>query len=211
MPIGPAPDCGNPDATSRLALAVDRPTNTVYAAQIPCDESPVDSVWVFDGRHCHGGDLSGCGDPVASVQAGRDPFGLVVDEATRTVYAPLLRNGEDNGAVAVIDVRRCNGTVTTACGQVAALAPAGFGSLGVALDSRSHDVYVTNDEDASVGVIDGVTCRAGRTAGCSRTSTYLPTDDYPAAWIALAPSVRTAYVTSPSMGTVSVLPMLRRW
>ena len=144
------------------------------------------------------------------MQAGRDPFGLVVDEATRTLYAPLLRNGEENGGVAVIDVRRCNGTVTSGCGQGPAVAPAGFGSLGVALDPRSHDVYVTNDEDASVGVIDGGSCRAGRTAGCGRTPTYLPTDDYPASWIALAPSVRTAYVASPSMGTVSVLPMLRR-
>ena len=212
MPIGPVSACGDSQATSRLALAVDQPTNTVYAAQIPCDESVVaDSVLVYDGRHCRGGDLSGCGAPVAKVRAGDDPFGLAVDEATRTLYAPLLGNGELSGAVAVIDVQSCNATVTNGCGQVAARAPAGFGSLGVAVDARSHDVYVTNDEDASVSVIDGLTCRAGRTAGCARTPTLLPTDDYPAAWIALAPSVRTAYVTSGPKGTVSLLPMLRRW
>ena len=156
MPIGPVSTCGDPQATSRLALAVDQPTNTVYAAQIPCDESVVaDSVLVYDGRHCRGGDLSGCGAPVAKIRAGDDPFGLAVDEATRTLYAPLLGNGELSGAVAVIDVRSCNATITSGCGQVAARAPAGFGSLGVAVDARSHDVYVTNDEDASVSVIDG--------------------------------------------------------
>ena len=68
LPIGPAAPCG----TSRLALGLDQPTQTVYAAQIPCDESiDADSVRVFDGRHCRGGDLSGCGAPVGSVRAGR--------------------------------------------------------------------------------------------------------------------------------------------
>ena len=37
----------------------------------------------------------------------------------------------------------------------------------------------------------------------------MPTDDYPTAWIALAPSVRTAYVSSGAEGTVSLLPMKR--
>ena len=64
MPIGPVSACGDPQATSRLALAVDQPTDTLYAAQIPCDESVVaDSVLVYDGRHCRGGDLSGCAHP----------------------------------------------------------------------------------------------------------------------------------------------------
>ncbi len=210
LPIGPASDCGNPQATSRLVLALDRPTDTVFAAQNPCDESVVvDSLRVFDGRHCHGGDLSGCHAAVATVRAGPDPFGLAVDEATRTLYSALLGDGERNGAVSVIDVRACNGTVTSGCNQVARLAPSGFGSAGVAVDIDHHDVYVTNEEDASVSVIDGTTCRSGHTTRCARTPTYLPTDDYPGVWIALAPSVSTAYVTSPSMGTLSVLPMRR--
>ena len=183
MPIGSGG--GLRPLTAGPGVSTGRRTR-VYAAQLPCDESPVDRVLVFDGRHCHAGDLSGCGDPVASVEAGRDPFGLAVDEGTRTLYAPLLRNGEDNGAVAVIDIRRCNGTTTSGCGQLVALAPAGFGSLGVAVDARSHDVYVTNDEDASVGVVDGVTCRAGRPRAavaprptCRPTTTRRPGSGWP--------------------------------
>ena len=211
LPIGPASDCGDVRATSRLAVGLDLTTNTVYAAQIPCDESvTADSIRVFDARHCRSGDVSGCQGPVATVRTGRDPFGLAVDETTRTLYAPLLGDGELNGAVAVVDIRACNGEVTRGCDQVPALAPSGFGSVGVAVDNRRHDVYVTNDEDASVSVLDGRICRAGDTSHCARQPVYLPTDDYPGPWIALAPSVGTSYVTSPSMGTLSILPMLRR-
>jgi DNA-binding beta-propeller fold protein YncE len=206
LPLGPASNCGDPRVTSRLALGLDPKTDTVYAAQIPCDESvTADSIQVFDARRCHTGDLSGCHGPVASIRVGEDPFGLAVDGATRTLYAPLLGNGELNGAVAVIDIRTCNGTVTRGCDQLAPRAPAGFGSLGVAIDDRTHDVYVTNEEDASVSVIHGLTCRAGQTGRC--TPQQLPTDDYPGGWLALAPSVGTTYVASPSQGTVSILPM----
>jgi DNA-binding beta-propeller fold protein YncE len=143
------------------------------------------------------------------VPAADNPFGLAVDERTRTLYAPLLGDGEKPGAVAVVDLRHCHAGDTSGCGRNPAIAPAGFGSLGVAVDPRSHAVYVTNDEDASVSVIDGRSCRAATTSGCGRTPTYLPTDDYPTASIALAPSFRTAYVASFSQGSVSLVPMRR--
>ena len=38
--------------------------------------------------------------------------------------------------------------------------PTGFGVNDVAIDSATGDVYVTNNEDASVSVIDGAICNS---------------------------------------------------
>ena len=189
-------NCGDP---SRMALAVDRASDTVYATHLPCD-APGDRIYVYAGAGR---------DPVATIPDPDNPFGLAVDEGTHTLYAALLAGGERLGAVAVVDLRTCNAGTTSRCDNAPATAPADFGTVGVAVDAASHHVYAVNDEDASVSVIRGRHCRAGRTTGCSRPPTFLPTDDYPTGTIALAPSVRTAYVSSATKGTVSLVPMQR--
>jgi DNA-binding beta-propeller fold protein YncE len=68
-------------------------------------------------------------------------------------------------------------------------------------------VYITNDEDTSVSVIDGAGCNGSRTSGCGRPPEQLATDDYPGR-IAVDSTTGTAYV-SGGRGTVSVIPLSR--
>jgi DNA-binding beta-propeller fold protein YncE len=202
---GPAIHCGGWYA----GVAVNPATNSVYATSTEGCGGIGQEVFVFDGATCGVSDTSGCGQPTATIEAGRNPFDLTVDRATSTIYSALLEDGEDHGRVAVIDGTTCNATTTTGCAQHPATARAGFGSHAVAVDDRTRFVYVVNIEDMSVSVIDGRRCNGTRTSGCHARPHNLPVDDYPDG-IATAPSVHTAYVTSGTRGTVSVVPLLQR-
>ena len=190
---------GHGESSAGEGDPVDQPTGTLYATHMPCD-APRDRIYVYDGAG---------GAPLAAVPEAENAVGLAVNERTRTLYAALLRDGETRGALGVVDLRHCHAGDTSGCGTSPAGVPAGLGSLRVAVDQRSHGIYVANDEDAGVSVFDGWSCRAGRTTGCWRPPALVLADDYPAALLALAPSVGTAYVTSAAAGTVALVPMKR--
>jgi DNA-binding beta-propeller fold protein YncE len=202
MTVGPSDGC------SFVGLGVNTATNTVYATNTENCHGIGDRVYVYDGRTCNAHDTSGCGGAKATITAGLNPLGIAVDQARHTIYTPLLKDGEDNSAVAVIDTRTCNGTDTSGCGQTPALAPAAFGALDAAIDPTTHRVYVTNVEDTSVTITDGAHCWGSDTTRCSRTPRKLGSDDYPGA-IAIDQTVGTAYVTSGVRGTVSALRLAR--
>jgi YVTN family beta-propeller protein len=111
------------------------------------------------------------GDPIGA-RAGPDPgtAGIGSEDRLpkRTVYTANLADGEGPGTVSIINGAICNGQNTTGCGQTPATALVGFGALRVAVDPASDKVYVTNQEDASVSVINGATCNGHNTTGCSR-------------------------------------------
>ena len=146
--FGPALICGG----YFVAVAVNERSNTVYVTNNESCGGQGDKVFVYDGADCGGTETSKFGGRrlKATVTAGLNPFSLAVDQATNTVYAPLLADGEYHGNVAVINGATCNGSSTSGCDQTPALAPAGFGSIGVAVDPKTHSVYVTNIQDTSV-------------------------------------------------------------
>ncbi len=160
---------------------------------------------MYNGAICDATNLSGCGDAVATITAGFNPYGIAVDQATNTVYAPLLADGEYAGSVAVIDGSTCNGSDTSGCGQTPSLTPAGFGPVSAAVDPSTHNVYVANIEDTSVSVIDGKHCNGANTSHCNQvTNPKVSVDDYPSG-VAVDPQSGTAYVTSATKGTVTVV------
>ena len=61
--------------------------------------------------------MTGCGDAIATITAGFNPMAIAVDQATNTVYAPLLADGEHAGNVAVINGATCNASNTSGCGR----------------------------------------------------------------------------------------------
>jgi DNA-binding beta-propeller fold protein YncE len=65
-------------------------------------------------------------------------------------------------------------------------------------------VYVTNNDDASLSVINGATCNRLIVSGCSLVPSKLAAGDYPDP-IAVDPAVGTAYVGR--QGGVSVIPL----
>ena len=211
--VGSSGDAPN---NSSLNLAVNQATNTIYAANVFNFGGPPpflgNSVYVINGATCDAANTTGCGQTPATVTLapnppiGSNPLGIAVDQATNTIYTANIADGEYPGTVSVINGATCNGQDTSGCGQTPATAPAGFGANSVAIDPTTNQVYVTNQEDTSVSVIDGAACNSQHTSGCGRTPPKIAVGDYPGS-IAVAPNAGTAYV-STSEG-VSVIPLTR--
>ena len=205
-------DSGAGAGGSVAYLAVDHVTNTVYATNVVFGHPFVgDSVFVINGATCDAANTTGCSQAPATVTLGYDPlriaynpYGIAVDQATDTVYTANLADGEEPGTVSVINGATCNGHDTNGCAQTPAIAPAGFGVNGIAVDRTTHEVYVTNTEDTSVSVIDGTKCKGTDTSGCSQTPAKASVGGYPGS-IAIDPAVRTAYVQT--LDGVSVIPL----
>jgi DNA-binding beta-propeller fold protein YncE len=208
---------GGTAETSVVKLAVNEATNTIYASNV-YNIGPFpppflgNSVYVINGATCNATNTTGCGQTPATVTLspnppiGSNPLGIAVDEATNTIYTANIADGEYPGTVSVINGATCNGQDTSGCGQSPATAPAGFGANGITIDHRTHRVYVTNQEDTSVSVIDGAACNGQHTSGCSRTPPKIAVGDYPGG-VAVEPTVGTAYVST--LEGVSVAPLTR--
>lgn len=193
---------------SALSLAVEQATNTIHATNVIVNTVPFggNSVYVTNGATCDAASTTGCGQIPATVTAGFNPWGIAVDQATDTIYAADIADGEHPGTVSVINGATCNGSETSGCGQAPVTVAAGFGSVAVAIDSATHTVYVADIQDTGVSVIDGATCNGSDTAGCSNAPAELAAGDYPSE-LAVDPAVSTAYVASGTENTVSVIPL----
>jgi YVTN family beta-propeller protein len=151
--VGPAP----------VGAAVDIKTDTVYVTNVGSD-----TVSVIDGAACNATVRSGCGHTPATITVGNAPDGVVVDEATDTIY---VANNADN-TVSVINGATCNAENTSGCGQVPPTVPVGVGPGVPALNAATDTVYVANappSGNGSVSVIDAATCNATDTSGCGQT------------------------------------------
>ena len=193
MTVGPSSGC------SSLAITVAEATDTIYATDTTLCATPFlgDQIYVYDGTNCRSAHTTACGNPVATITAGLNPYDVAVDEATSTLYAPLLADGEQPGYVAVIDAATCNGSNTAGCAQPPALAPVGFGPIAAAIDPTTDMVFVTNIQDTTLSVIDVKRCNGTGTDRCDEPTDKLAVDDYPSS-IAIDPTVGTAFVRATS-------------
>jgi DNA-binding beta-propeller fold protein YncE len=195
------------DGNSSLSLAVNPATNTLYATNVITNTVPFggSSVSVFNAATCNGTNHTGCGQAPATVNAGFNPWGIAVDQATDTIYTANIADDEHPGTVSVINGATCNGTNHTGCGQAPATAQAGFGAVGIAIDPAANMIYAASVSDTSVSVINGATCNGIDHTSCGHTPAKIAVGNYPSA-IATDPAAGTAYVANFD-NTVSVTPL----
>jgi DNA-binding beta-propeller fold protein YncE len=168
------------------------------------------TVSVIDGTTCNATNSTGCGRPPRTITLGppdTTPGGVVVDQATDTIYVADLQNGEGSGTVSVINGATCNAITTTGCGHTPPTVTVGFGPTGIAFDPADGTVAVTNLEDASISIINAATCNAIVTTSCHSPQPKIPAGRVPGG-ITIDPAARTIY-TSNGDGTVSIIPAVR--
>jgi len=195
--------CGVPRATIKLggflvAAAVNPATRTLYVADAKS------GVFVVDAASCNAVTTSGCGQPAREVKDSHGPAGLDIDPATDTVYA--VNNGDsDNGdTVSVINGATCNGTDGSGCGHTPATTKVGSGAFWPAVDPARHGVYVANDNDGTVSVINGAVCNARVTSGCGHAWPTVTTGANPQ-FVALDSSSGTVFAVNHFDDTLSVI------
>jgi DNA-binding beta-propeller fold protein YncE len=94
---------------------------------------------------------------------------VAVDDATNSVY---VSNGDDfgygPGTLSVIDSATCNGTDTAGCAGTSPSIDIGRAPSTVVVDTLTDTVYVADPGSDGVSVVDGATCNAELTSGCTR-------------------------------------------
>ena len=169
---------------------VDVAHNTIYEGD---GESTIAAI---DGRSCNADDLSGCATaPFGKVTLPDPGFDhilfLALDVRRHTVYA--VRQKDD--AIVGFDTDACNGHRRAACSKVRRLfVHVGTEPQGIALDPSMHTLYVGNQVDDTVSLVDTLRCNADRTAGCRHRPPT--THAAPTGGIVVDPATDTAYATT---------------
>jgi DNA-binding beta-propeller fold protein YncE len=167
---------------------------------------------VVNAATCSAQNTTGCGQAPALVKVGQGTFVLAVSAATDTVYGPNAGSAAShftNGdTVSVINGAACNATNHSGCGQLAATIKVGLNPQGVAINDRTHTVYVANnalgDMPGTVSVINGVTCNGSRTSGCAGHQSTVMVGRSPTS-VAVDTRTGTVYVSDSSSAAVSVI------
>ena len=151
-----------PVGSNPLYLAVDPATDTIYVPN-----ANDNTVSVINGKTCNATVTSGCGQtpPVIAVPGGPGVVG--VNDHTHTVYV-----GTIDGTVSVINGATCKASDHAGCGQTPATVTIGTYIGDVAVNPQTNTIYTADPENppsGAVSVIDGVTCNATVTSGCSQT------------------------------------------
>jgi DNA-binding beta-propeller fold protein YncE len=189
---------------------VDQTTHTAYVTvcannpQVGCPPG-TDGVAVFDTSTCNATAQSGCDQLGTLDDGGRPLVGAKVDAANDTLYTANFDN-----TISAFDLRSCNaadlaGCATDTPGTVTLPAPGFEVTLWVAVDPANHSVYVTNQKDDSVIVVNANVCNGSDLAGCA---TLDPPEIHTGAdpeVLTLDPHTQTLYTANQIDNDVSVI------
>jgi YVTN family beta-propeller protein len=183
---------GGPDG-----VGVDPKTNTVYATNFNDG-----TVSVIDGATCDSTVTSGCGQKPAMVTVGGSPDGALVDDATHTVYA--IAGGAALGWAAMIDTATCDGTHHSGCSRTPARAQVGSAPIWIAENPATRTIYVANQEDSDVSVLNPAKCNARSQSGCTKPLPAIAAA-FEAGAVDVDVATNTMYYSSQALNTISVL------
>ncbi len=193
---------------------VDQATHTAYVTicanhpEFGCPPGTT-GVSVFDASTCNAAEQSGCKRLGVLQDAGRAPIGAEVDPANQTLYT-----ANSDNTISALDLRSCNaadlaGCATDTPGIVTLPAPGFEVTLWVAVDPANHSVYVTNQKDDSVIVVNANVCNGSDLAGCA---TLEPPEIHTGAdpeILTLDPDTQTLYTANELDNDVSVIAATR--
>ncbi|MBA3961160.1 MAG: beta-propeller fold lactonase family protein [Chthoniobacterales bacterium] len=201
----------NCNATKSSGCTPFAPTTTVGAAPTGIANNPdthsvyvsnqFDSnVSVIDSSACNQSHPNNCQQTWPTVAVGTSPRSLGVNRSTNTIYVP----NRDDGTVSVIDGAHCNSSDSSGCAQTPAATVVGTQPQEVAIDEASNIIYVANQTDNTVSVIDGTHCQGTDTSGCNQSWPTIAVGAAPQA-LAFNPTDNTLYVANTDDNTVSVV------
>jgi DNA-binding beta-propeller fold protein YncE len=181
-----------------VAVAIDQGSDTVYVANNGINGTG-DTVSVIDGATCNGTESSGCGQ-VQTITVGKGPNWIAVDAGTHSAYTANMTDD----SVSVINTATCNATVTSGCYQKTSTVHVGANPWALSIDPKLHSVYVSNNADDTVSVLDAATCNATVTSGCHAVPPTVQVGGAPEG-VLVDPVTATLYSANEVDSTVSVV------
>jgi len=200
VPTSPAPAAG---ASPPVASVRDPRAGGGYPPSSPLGRGNEKSgPWSFSSSTGDGSAL------VTSSPVGLGPSVVAVDPATHTIYVAngYNPNGPVRGGntISVIAGRQCNAADVARCQGPWPTITVGNNPSGITVDTSTDTLYVANNADGTVSVVDGATCNAFVTFGCGQTPATVPVGSAPIGLYA-DESNHTVYVSNFNDGTVSMI------
>ncbi len=185
---------------------VNQRTHTAYVTL-------VDGVTAFDTDTCNSTRLAGCAHTGRVTIVNRctfsacGPFSGKVDANNNTVY---VADGQDN-TISVINGSKCDAADLADCAAqtpaTVTVGPVEFFEVAiwVAVDARLHSVYVVNQKDDDLSVIDANACNGHHLAHCARLQpATIHTGEDPES-VVLDERTQTLYTANQDSNNVSVI------
>jgi YVTN family beta-propeller protein len=192
------------------------PISTAGAASSGLDLNPntktlyvtnefANTVSVIDSALCNQRQPSGCNQTWKTVNVGFSPFSAASNKTTNTIYVSNF----GDGTLSVINGATCNANADTSCSQSQPTTVVGSGPVTLIVDEATNTIYVTNQNDGTVSVVDGTHCQGSDVTGCN------PGQGWPAFTVGLRPQAltinpinHTLYVATTGAHIVSVINTL---
>src|SRR5438876_936108 len=197
---GSTPTCSSPIPTAAHGdgAVVERAHHSVFVVQVLNFSERVE---ILDSSTCNSTNQSGCGTPPSqSFTVGFFLFiPATVDEATHTLYV----SSQDTNFAWVLDGSKCNATRTDGCTKNAPTTPTGNGPSGLDINPNTQTLYVANQSDNTVSVIDASACNQHQLTGCNRTWQTAPVGSFPFR-LSVNKTTNSIYVAGFD-GTVSII------
>jgi YVTN family beta-propeller protein len=192
-------------------IAVNPVTGTVYVAntgQTPDNHTVPhgNTLSLISGAPCHAANTSGC-KAIGTVPAGVGPAAVAVDTATNSVYVADTQDGGPvhEGTVAVVNGATCDASHPSGCAsQKPPQVTVGSDSDGLAVDQRTHSVFITNPLDDTVSVLNAAACNGTHAAGCKRRPPTIAVGGAPS-WPVIDAARHTVYVADNVSNNIAVL------
>ena len=143
-------------------VAVDPRTDTVYVVN-GGGIGQGNTVSVIDGTTCGSTQTSGCGQQPRTITVGHGPQWIALDLQNDTAYTANMTDSD----VSVIDIAKCNAVTGSGCGQRTGQVPVGSSPWALAIDPAHHTVYVADNKDQTLSVINTATCNGTVRSSCS--------------------------------------------
>ena len=175
-------------------IELDPSTGTLYVPH-HIDED----VTAFDARVCNARRRAGCRREAPTVAIPDGVFSVEVDPSTHTLWT----GGGDNGALSLVDTRRCRAGKLSGCEQTPFEAPMATELRQIVLDHATHTLYIIDPPSSRLLVLDASTCNVRRHTDCTPLAT-ITTGDVPLA-LGLNPRTHAVYTANIVGGSVSVI------
>jgi DNA-binding beta-propeller fold protein YncE len=138
---------------------IDPTTKTVYFVN-----SLSATLSVIDAATCNGQNLAGCPKRVPALATGFTSIECAINPDTHTIYSPIL----DTNTVWVLDASQCNAQHPEGCTKFARTTPVGGTPVGVKENPDTHSLYVVNNGENTVSIIDTAQCNQRHPGGCNQ-------------------------------------------
>jgi len=178
-------------------VALDSKTRTLYVGNFLSN-----TVSVLDTQTCNAGTQHDCAS--RALVPVKLPGPMLADPRTHTLFVTSSGPPDERAALALVDTTACNAQDVSGCTATPPTTPIGTGPIGIDADPGTRTLYVANQNDSNVSVIDQRRCNAQRTDGCRAVAPTM-TGDFDAGGVGVDPTTHTVYLSSQQEQTLTAL------